>query len=408
MIIGVAGIVFIILCLWRLYRAVKAARCETFLNGLAFATIFLVIVSTFNSTRGGIGIVGAIIIALLGLLPYGLGALFDVRITPPIKMTGGRYFFAVLAMLISVLLVSMSTNFNRILPVLFGSSIVGIAGIFVHKPFARAWYVIANVLLLGLAAFKVTNGNEDRDYEYDRSDAYESMHDVNEDVIETNDCSDSVNNNFHLKSSNTTSEYDRFDVHDEFVDNNSDLSAENTEPFTNYNLGVENNSFDMATVVDGDPSYIMSNTLDFAGNNINTTINIPEFNNNPYMLLTNSQPLDCDLRFRDADGHELFSMVNGTISDDKNLSFGTWEYCDDGSMCLKNHAGMPLESVDSNGHVYEGSLENGRYVGHIQNNAEGMLEEFRDSSGALIYQRIGNNYFDAHHKRIGSVLRVDQ
>lgn len=151
--------------------------------------------------------------------------------------------------------------------------------------------------------------------------------------------------------------------------------------------------------------FSAGNTLDFGGATINTTIDIPEFHSNPYMLFTTHSNVG-NFNIADANGMTQISVVDGNVYDATHTLVGGLKHDDvTGITTLNSNSNEVVMSWDQQNNIYAGTPETGHLVGRVDKGVG--ANTLRDMSGGIVsYTDALGNAYGANGTPLGSVRKI--
>ena len=173
---------------------------------------------------------------------------------------------------------------------------------------------------------------------------------------------------------------------------------------SNYSGAIFPNGFETPAIT-GLGTFSAGNTLDFGGAIIDTTIDIPEFNTNPYMLFT-THPTAGNFNIADANGITQVSVVDGNVYDATHTLVGGLNHNDvTGITTLNSTSNETVMSWDTQNNIYAGTPETGHLIGRVDKGV--AANTLRDiSSGIVFYTDPLGNAYGAHGTPLGSVRKI--
>ena len=173
---------------------------------------------------------------------------------------------------------------------------------------------------------------------------------------------------------------------------------------SNYSGAIFPNGFETPAIT-GLGTFSAGNTLDYGGAIIDTTIDIPEFNTNPYMLFT-THPTAGNFNIADANGITQVSVVDGNVYDATHTLVGGLNHNDvTGITTLNSTSNETVMSWDTQNNIYAGTPETGHLIGRVDKGV--AANTLRDiSSGIVFYTDPLGNAYGAHGTPLGSVRKI--
>lgn len=204
---------------------------------------------------------------------------------------------------------------------------------------------------------------------------------------------DNVENDSYMISDNDTS------ISNDVFNNSSYGNSIN-----NYSGPVFPNGFETSALT-GLGAFSAGNTLDFGGATIDTTIDIPEFNTNPYMLFT-THPTTGNFNIADANGITQVSVVDGNVYDATHTLVGGLNHNDvTGITTLNSTSNETVMSWDTQNNIYAGTPETGHLIGRVDKGV--AANTLRDISGGIVsYTDALGNAYGANGTPLGSVRKI--
>ena len=197
-------------------------------------------------------------------------------------------------------------------------------------------------------------------------------------------------------------------MNQEIVDNYSDTVdtpiMDSTDIATCSDGPIFGNGFEPHSV-EGLGTFYDNNTLLFADNTVvETSINIPNFENNPYLLLS-THPMHGNFVFNDASGLQQFKVVDNILYDSTNTQIGTFIHGNGNITVLNDMNNNPIWSIDSQNNLYTGSPSNGQLAGHIAKS--GTIETLFDIKGHIVsYKNATGSVFTEMSKPLGGFKNI--
>lgn len=242
--------------------------------------------------------------------------------------------------------------------------------------------------------------------------AREAINDVS-DMVNSIDTSSNIASNDSSSGQIYTDQY--YNDSTDYIDSNDSASyadgAASSQSYVDSNNYIDGIQDKGAMGIDtsiyaasGVGAFSAGNMLDFGSMTVDTTIDIPEIQDNPYMLFTACQPSD-NFRFSDASGIQQISVIDGNVYDSTNTLIGGLNRNDvTGVTTFNNLANEPIMSVDSQNNIYAGTPEMGHFVGHVDKS--GAVSSLRDMAGGIISytDQLGNAW--SNGKPLGSIRKI--
>lgn len=186
--------------------------------------------------------------------------------------------------------------------------------------------------------------------------------------------------------------------------NNNLFVTDSSSVLDNYSGAVFGDGFETPNI-EGLGAFSAGNMLNFGDTSVVTTIDIPEIQNNPYMLLT-TNPTANNFHVTDANGMTQISVVDGKVYDATNTVIGgITNNPINGVTTLNTLTKAPIISMDSQHNIYAGTPETGNLLGHMDKG--GAVDSFRDMSGKINFytDQLGNTY-GANGKPLGRISNI--
>lgn len=208
------------------------------------------------------------------------------------------------------------------------------------------------------------------------------------------------NNEFNDEISNEEVTYDGTDN----IYNDTSYDSYYTKINNQYAGAIFPNGFE-APAITGLGAFSAGNTLDFGGATINTTIDIPEFHSNPYMLFTTHSNVG-NFNIADANGMTQISVVDGNVYDATHTLVGGLKHDDvTGITTLNSNSNEVVMSWDQQNNIYAGTPETGHLVGRVDKGVG--ANTLRDMSGGIVsYTDALGNAYGANGTPLGSVRKI--
>lgn len=189
------------------------------------------------------------------------------------------------------------------------------------------------------------------------------------------------------------------------VDNHfTDIQDTDFSGVSDYSGVVFPSGFEIPAIT-GLGAFSAGNTLDFGGATINTTIDIPEFHSNPYMLFTTHSNVG-NFNIADANGMTQISVVDGNVYDATHTLVGGLKHDDvTGITTLNSNSNEVVMSWDQQNNIYAGTPETGHLVGRVDKGVG--ANTLRDMSGGIVsYTDALGNAYGANGTPLGSVRKI--
>lgn len=184
----------------------------------------------------------------------------------------------------------------------------------------------------------------------------------------------------------------------------TDIQDTDFSGVSDYSGVVFPNGFETPAIT-GLGAFSAGNTLDFGGATINTTIDIPEFHSNPYMLFTTHSNVG-NFNIADANGMTQISVVDGNVYDATHTLVGGLKHDDvTGITTLNSNSNEVVMSWDQQNNIYAGTPETGHLVGRVDKGVG--ANTLRDMSGGIVsYTDALGNAYGANGTPLGSVRKI--
>lgn len=222
--------------------------------------------------------------------------------------------------------------------------------------------------------------------------------------LEENNLDDTLayndNNELNSEFSNEAATYDGIDN----IHNDTSYDSYYTKINDQYAGAIFPNGFETPAIT-GLGAFSAGNTLDFGGATINTTIDIPEFHSNPYMLFTTHSNVG-NFNIADANGMTQISVVDGNVYDATHTLVGGLKHDDvTGITTLNSNSNEVVMSWDQQNNIYAGTPETGHLVGRVDKGVG--ANTLRDMSGGIVsYTDALGNAYGANGTPLGSVRKI--
>lgn len=295
----------------------------------------------------------------------------------------------------------------------------------VSKKTARTIGCVVGGVTAGMIGHGVINtvNNATSNMNIPMTDGGDTYTDQNYNVVADNSNVQDIGNDYIPNTQDTDCSYilDKQDVGNDYVpnaeDSCSDCSSNVQDVGSDCIPNVQDNdniyipeldysdSFDTSIYSSNDVGTFSSGiSLAFGDISVDTIIDIPEVQNNPYMLFTTYQTTG-NFSINDANGLQQLSVIDGNVYDATNTLIGGMERDDiTGVTALHDLANNTVMSMDCQNNIYAGTPETGHLVGHIDKGV--AANTIRDLSGGIVSytDQFGNAW--ANGKPLGSIRKI--
>lgn len=194
-----------------------------------------------------------------------------------------------------------------------------------------------------------------------------------------------------------------FDTGEQYSDVNTFENIPDINPAATFAGPLFGNGFEINSV-DGIGSFYDNQVLDFSGITVDTTIDIPEIKENPYMLFASDNG-QANFVITDANGMPQLSIRDNTVYNSTNAYIGHIEHNDvTGVRSLTDNTNRTILSMDKQSNIYAGTPETGKLVGHVA--TSGAVDTYFNLNGSIGFYRDHLGNFWAEGKPLGRIDKI--